>query len=335
MPDRDAAIATFLGRAGWGGARRVALAGDASQRRYERLDRDGASAVLMDAPPDRGEDVHPFLAVADLLSSWDLSAPTILAHDRGAGLLLLEDLGDGLYARVIAADPAAEVPLYEAAVDLLAALHRHAPPPASRYGTDEMTRAARLAYEWYLGGAGGNGDVERFATEVHAALIREMPRAGALVLRDFHAENLVWLPDRVGVARVGLLDFQDAAAGHPAYDLASLVTDVRRVVRPELRAEMEARYADATGRDPERLRAEVALLSVQRNLRILGTFARLAIRDGKMRYLDFLPRVWDLLESDLAHPIAAGIARRVRADLPPPDPSILDRLAACRTVPAR
>ena len=335
MPDRAALIDAFLRRAGWGGAHRAPLAGDASQRRYERLTRDGERAVLMDAPPERGEDVRPFVRVARLLAGWGLSPPAILAEDCEVGLLLLEDLGDDLYATILATDPGRERALYEAAVDALVALHAHAPPAEPRYGPGEMVRTACRAYEWYLRGAGGEGDAADFEARVRRTLMREVPQTDVLVLRDYHAENLLWLPRRGGAARVGLLDFQDAAAGHRAYDLASLVTDIRREVPAGLRAAMEARYAEAMGCDPDRLRAEVALLAVQRNLRILGTFARLAMRDGKARYLTLLPRVWELLTRDLDHPIAASIAERVRADVPPPDPAVLTRLAECRTVPAR
>lgn len=335
MRDRAALIEAFLDGCGWGEAARVPLAGDASQRRYERLSRGAERAILMDAPPDRGEDVRPFVKVAGLLSGWGLSAPAVLSHDAAAGLLLLEDLGDDLYAAILRADPAPESDIYAAAVDVLAVICTHAPPPSPRYGPEEMTRAAGLAYEWYLRGAGGEGDARDFASSIGATLHRELPEPRTLVLRDYHAENLIWLPGRRGVARVGLLDFQDAAAGYRSYDLASLVTDIRREVTPDLRAAMEARYAAALGEDIDRIRAEVALLSVQRNLRILGTFARLAIRDGKMRYLGFLPRLWQLLTRDLAHPVAAEIAERVLADLPPPDDTILKRLAECRTVPAR
>lgn len=335
MPDRGGRIEVFLASAGWSSSRRVPLAGDASQRRYERLLRGDETAVLMDAPPDRGEDVRPFVKIAWLLSGWGLSAPKILAEDGEAGLLLLEDLGDRHFAAVIAEDPGREQELYEAAVDLLVALHAHVPPAAPRYGPAEMVQVAGRVYEWYLRGAGGEGDAAGFASLLLDTLRREVPATDVLVLRDYHAQNLVWLPEREGVSRVGLLDFQDAAAGPRSYDLASLVTDIRREVRPALRDAMVARYAEAAGCEAERLRAEVALFSVQRNLRILGTFARLAIRDGKMHYLDFLPRVWELLERDLAHPIAAGIADRILADLPPPEPAILTRLAECRTVPAR
>lgn len=334
MSDRGAVISAFLARVGWGQSRRSPLAGDASQRRYERLVMAGRQAVLMDAPPERGENVRPFIRVGRLLNGWGLSAPTIMAEDPAAGLLLIEDLGDDLYARQMAADPSCEGGLYAAAVDTLVEIHRHHPPEAPRYGPDEMVVAARLAYDWYLGGLGRKGDAEAFTRDLHALLSREVPATTALVLRDFHAENLIWLPERRGVARVGLLDFQDAAAGHPAYDLASLVTDIRREVSPRTRQELEDRYAQRAGRDADRLRAEVALLSVQRSLRIIGTFSRLWIRDGKPRYLDFLPRMWELLRHDLAHPVAAPIVRRVLADLPPPDPETLEQLAQCRTIPA-
>ncbi|TCO73413.1 aminoglycoside phosphotransferase family protein [Rhodovulum euryhalinum] len=336
MPERAGIIAAFLSQAGWCGAERRPLAGDASNRRYERVTRDGRTAVLMDAPAERGEDVGPFLAIARHLSGLGLSAPAILAEDRQAGLLLLEDLGDDLFARVAARDPGQEETLYAAAVDLLADLHR-APPPdgLGRYDAATMARLACLPFEWYLPGADGDapkGAVEAFRAELETALTRHAPPS-VLILRDFHAENLIWLPDRRGVARVGLLDFQDALVGHPAYDLVSLLEDARRDVGDDLQARMRARYIAAAGVEPDTFARAYALLGAQRNLRIIGVFARLCLRDGKPGYLRMLPRVWGHLMRDLAHPDLGALRARVLGLLPPPDPSLLDRIA--RRCPTR
>jgi hypothetical protein len=155
-----------------------------------------------------------------------------------------------------------------------------------------------------------------------------------LALRDFHAENLVWLPDRAGVARVGLLDFQDAEAGHPAYDLVSLLKDARRDLAPGLEQEMIDRFLSRTGCDPERFAAAYAALGAQRNLRILGVFARLSMHFGKPHYVDLIPRVWAHLTASLRHPALAPLARRVADDLPEPTPDILASLKEqCATVP--
>ncbi|MFT6775685.1 MAG: aminoglycoside/choline kinase family phosphotransferase [Paracoccaceae bacterium] len=150
----------------------------------------------------------------------------------------------------------------------------------------------------------------------------------ALVLRDYHAENLIWLPDRAGPARVGLLDHQDALIGHPAYDLASVLEDARRDTSPTLRAAMLARYCAATGADPDTFGAAFAILAAQRNLKIVGIFARLCIRDGKPSYVDLIPRVWAHLARDLAHPALADLAQFVAAHVPPPDAPVLARLRA-------
>lgn len=333
---RDAARAGFLVAAGWGGTSAVPLAGDASNRRYFRL-AGARSAVLMDAAPPL-EDVRPFLAVTDWLRGRGLSAPEVLAADREAGFLLLEDLGDALYARVAADRPAAEAELYAAAVDLLA---DHAGPPPERlgdtpvqpYNAAELLREARLALDWYLAGATGRPASADLAADWDAALLAALGPAVAardvLVLRDYHAENLIWLPERAGAARVGLLDYQDALAGHPAYDLVSLLEDARRDTAAALRAAMLARFlARRPDLDPEAFRAAHAALGAQRNLKILGIFARLCLRDGKARYPALLPRVWDHLRRDLAHPVCAGLARLVARHLPAPEPGLLARLAA-------
>lgn len=341
MAERDTLIAAFLRRAGWSGAAMSGLAGDASKRRYVRLCRTdtGQSAVLMDAAPDSGEDVRAFLRIARHLSDLGFSAPAILADDAVAGLLLLEDLGDALLARVLETAPEFENSFYCAATDLLVVLHRQ-PPPARlpAYDPPLMTRLAALAFDWYRTGVAGDpetGAKERFCAMLEPVLARHTG-SDVLILRDYHAENLLWLPDRAGTARVGLLDFQDAMAGHRAYDLVSLLQDARRDVPAAVEAAMLARYIAATGQPDAGFRAAYHLLGAQRNLRIIGVFARLCRRDGKARYVDLIPRVWALLRRDLAHPLLAPLRPLVTEALPTPTPEILARLKQqCATIPAQ
>jgi aminoglycoside/choline kinase family phosphotransferase len=331
--ERDALKAAFLREAGWGAARIAPLAGDASNRRYDRV---AGGAVLMDAPEERGEDVRSFIAMTDFLRGRGLSAPEILHADVARGFLLLEDLGDDLFARVCAADLAREAGLYEAAVDVLAYLAEtppperigdFAPPP---YDAAMLVREAMLAVEWWLPAATGLAPSPDMLAEFEglaAAMVAEVAGArDALVLRDYHAENLIWLPGRAGLGRVGLLDYQGAMLGHAAYDLASLLEDARRDTVPELRAAMVARYLAATCAPEEAFRAAYATLAAQRNLKIVGLFARLLRRDGKPGYLDLLPRVWGHLMRDLEHPDLAPVRTFVAAHLPAPEPALLARL---------
>jgi hypothetical protein len=332
MPDpRGPRIDAFLAAHGWGSAARHALAGDASNRRYLRLKQpDGTRAVMMDAPPERGEDVRPFTAIARHLSALGLSAPAILAEDTQTGLLLLEDLGDALYARVLERDPAQEPLLYRAATDLLVELHRHAPPAdLAPYAPPLMADLAALALDWYRHGATGEKDMAlraRFCAEIETHLAALPETDSVLIQRDYHAENLLWLPDRAGVARVGLLDFQDAMRGHPAYDLVSLLQDARRDVTPETARAMLDHYIAATGADADAFTTAFHWLGAQRNLRILGVFARLSLRDGKPHYVALIPRVWAHLQTDLRHPALAPLAALVAEALPPPTPAHLARL---------
>ena len=332
---RAAARARLLADAGWGGARMEPLAGDASFRSYLRLRRpDGASAVLMDAPPP-AEDTRPFLAVARLLAGLGLSAPAILAADPQAGFVLLEDLGDATYGALLGAAPpqAAEVDLYAAAVDVLVRLRGAALPASVPMVPDEPWRLppfgpafaanAELLLDWYLPAVGMSVD-EAVRAEFAAAWAAIAPAALAgpavLMMRDYHAGNLIWLPGRAGLARVGLLDFQDATLGPAAYDLVSLLQDARRDVAPALEAAMIARYVAActgeAGFDEQGFRTAYAALGAQRNTRILGVFVRLARRDGKPAYLALLGRVWGLLERDLAHPALAPVAAWFDRHLP-------------------
>ena len=334
---RAEARAAFLAAAGWADAEARPLAGDASARRYDRLTLRGAPAVLMDAPPEAGEALTPFLAVTAHLRGLGLSAPAVLHADPTTGFALLEDLGDALFARVCADDPAAEPALYAAAVDLLADL-QSAPPPAEidgwtvpPYDAETLAREALLAVDWYLAGAAGPPPPDlraEFAARLADACAEVAPARGALVLRDYHAENLIWLPDRRGTARVGLLDYQDALRGHGAYDLVSLLEDARRDTSEALRAAMTARFAAATGADAPALAQAAAALTAQRNLKIVGIFARLARRDAKPRYLSLIPRVWAHLQRDLSHPALGPLATWCARHLPPPTPAVLARIGA-------
>jgi aminoglycoside/choline kinase family phosphotransferase len=336
MPDaRTPRIDAFLAAHGWGCATRHALAGDASNRRYLRLVRaDGARAVLMDAPPDRGEDVRPFTAIARHLRTLGLSAPAILAEDTRTGLLLLEDLGDALFARVLESTPALESTLYRAATDLLADLHTHAPPAGlAAYAPPLMADLAALALDWYRHGATGEENTTlraRFCALLETHLAALPGTDSVLIQRDYHAENLLWLPGRAGVARVGLLDFQDAMRGHRAYDLVSLLQDARRDVSPPVAEAMLRHYIAATGADADTFTTAFHWLGAQRNLRILGVFARLCLRDGKPHYIDLIPRVWAHLQTDLRHPALAPLAGIVAETLPAPTPAHLDALKAGR-----
>jgi hypothetical protein len=260
------------------------------------------------------------------LRKTGLSAPEILAADPAQGLALIEDLGDDLYARI--ADAKNERALYESAVDVL--LHLRANPPARPagpayemldYDAPAMIAEAELLAQWYWplkNGAPTDGALQAEYVAIFRDLIASLSSPHAVVLRDFHAENLLWLPGRGGVARVGLIDFQDGLYGCAAYDLVSLLEDARRNVSPALPEAMIARYCDnAAGPfDREAFLRDYAILAAQRNAKILGIFARLAKRDGKPRYLDFLPRVEAHFRRDLARAPIAPLRAFIAANLP-------------------
>jgi hypothetical protein len=267
-----------------------------------------------------------------------LSAPVVLAQDPDRGFLLLEDLGDDLFARLLAGRPEREPALYAAAVDCLLHL-QSCPPPRGLpdLSAAEWAGAAGLALDVYTRAATGTGpDAREFLLRLEAALAAHADGPRVLILRDFHAENLLWLSGRDGLARVGLLDFQLGQLGQPAYDLVSLLQDARRDVAPETEQAMLARFAKGRGMDPDDLAAGYASLGAQRALRILGVFTRLCLHAGKPGYLRLLPRVWGQLQRNLSHPALADLRPLCDALLPPPTPDILQRIERqCPTSPSR
>ncbi|WP_425084045.1 aminoglycoside phosphotransferase family protein [Ruegeria profundi] len=333
MTDRTVLAEALIAQTPWANATRAPLAGDASNRRYERLTdpATGRTAVLMDAPPDRGEDVEPFVRIANHLRAVGLSAPEIYAEDNRNGFLVLEDLGDDLFSRVLIKDPSQERLLYEAATDVLLHLHEAPILTLPSYDPTLMTELAALAFTKYAQAILGDHDEdaqERFELRFADILLQETSGTKVVVQRDYHAENLIWLPEREGVQRVGLLDFQLAMLGHPAYDLVSLLQDVRRTVPTGIEMQMVNRYIAASGMDDHDFRTAYSVLGTQRNLRILGVFARLATDYGKPHYVDLIPATWAHLMRDLEHPALIPVAGILRDALPEPTAENLARLKA-------
>lgn len=356
MSDREQQRLDFLSAAGLADAARDPLPGDASTRRYERLTTaDGRTVMLMDqAPaaesrpcdPDWSPDqrhvhgwnavarlsagrIEAFAAVAAHLKSLGLSAPEVIALDAPAGLAVLEDFGDALFARVIE-DGSDEAPLYMAAVEALAVIHDAPTPevltgpggdwPLLTYDETALQGGADLFVEWLPKLKPELAFDADAIAEWRAAWapVVERGAVGATVMahRDYHAENLIWLPDRPGPARVGLIDFQDAVRAHPSWDLHSLLQDARRDVSPELeRAALNRYFALRPSVDRDAFMRDYAGLAALNEARILGIFARLIVRDGKPRYVAFMPRMWAHLKRNLEQaglePVADWFARHV------------------------
>jgi hypothetical protein len=320
-PERSAAVDVFLAGHGFGGAKRRLLAGDASFRRYERIEHQEKNFVLMDAPPP-WEKVEPFVAVTRYLAAAGVSVPHILAADTAQGFLLLEDLGDGIFTRLLEKNPADEEEFYATAVDALLLLQK-APVPAELppYDSGVYLREVALFAEWFLPQIHAADTItsrrEEWLTAWHGVLEHAGLKQSVIVHRDYHADNLLWLPRRHGSAGVGMLDYQDALAGDPAYDLVSLLEDARRDVRAGSMASAYAHFlSHQRGEHEENFARRYAVLGAQRNAKIIGIFTRLAVRDGKPHYLDYLPRVWAHFMQDLTHPALATIRALVEREVP-------------------
>jgi hypothetical protein len=312
-----AGIDSFLTNAGWDGAAIDPIPGDASFRRYFRISAEGRKAMLMFAPPPE-EDPQPFLHVAQWLTEHDMRAPQILAEDAAKGWVMIEDFGDDRMRDWLDANPQGETGAYTGAVDALARLHTKPAGPFAPYDMAVYAREAALLTEWYCPAMQIDADAGSYLQAWNAALAPMLAadRPDVTVLRDYHAENIMLLgPDQMGQGEQGLIDFQDALVGHPAYDLVSLLQDARRDVPEDLERRMLDHYLSQANADDDFL-ADYARLGAQRNAKIVGIFARLWKRDGKPRYLSYIPRVWEALERDLRHPALAPVAAWFDANIP-------------------
>lgn len=347
------AINTFLASTDWAEATRHPLGQDASTRRYIRLiHADGATALLMDAPPieaapcppeadeakrlDMGWNasarlaasrVDAFTAVAEYLRGRGFSAPEVYAEDAEAGLALIEDFGSGLeFARLIERGDQDEVRLYTAAARAMATLHSEPAPaklrdwPILDYDALALRVNADIFPEWlpqlHTDMQLTDQQLARWEIERDALIEQALSFPRDFALRDYHAENLLWLPERAGHARVGLLDFQDAVNGWDGWEMAMLIQDARRAVSPAASEAAVGAYLDGTGKSRVSFDTRLAVLGALNALRITGLFARLPVRDKKTRYLDFMPRQQFLLAQNLTHPACAGMAALVRETAP-------------------
>lgn len=316
---RENARKQFVAGTSWEEAELALLAADASFRCYYRLQKSsGETAILMDAPPPK-EDVCPFINITEILHLYGLQAPKILARDEVSGFLLLQDFGDARFTRVLQEKPDQELTLYKQAMDDLVALFKqrtlHPHAGVNPYGEAEYLRELGLFTEWWTPHhlAEKQSAFKEQYDAFWAKALRDVSLyTGTLVLRDYHADNLMQCAD----GSLGLLDYQDALMGDPAYDVVSLLEDARRdVSEVTVQASLQY-YLEQTGQEETDFQLRYALLGAQRNLKILGIFMRLCLRDCKAHYLDYIPRVWAHLERDLTHPVLAPLRELMDAYIP-------------------
>lgn len=330
MSDRDTEFKRFLHTSGWGSAIPTALRPDASQRRYYRLvQANGDSAIAMNIPTQATENTHDITRITAHLRAIGLGAPDIFAVDHVNGFMIIEDLGKLRFADEFLAKPELQYDRYCAAIDML--VHLQSADPAPDLPKSTHTSLAQMIDPLFSHYCLDQVAPEKIVGIIdHLTTIIAQHAAGPQVmsLRDCHAENLIWAPHKTGICRVGIIDFQDAFLTHPAYDLVSLLYDVRRDIDDDLRHRLIQRFITATGHDPVHITAAIHVINVQRNLRILGVFAKLA-RSGKPEYLAWAPRTWDFVQIGLQHPAFTTLGPILRDTIPAPTPDYIARISQC------
>lgn len=326
-PIRESAKKTFLENNDLGIEERIKLKNDASHRTYERLKlKSGKSIILMDAPPEK-EKITDFIEISHFLRQNNFSAPEVLAKDIENGFMLLEDFGDDSYSRILKNKEQYshldESFLYEKAIDNLIELHKIPTDSISlnKYDSITLIKESNLFIEWYLSVLNGENirkeQKEEFNLILKHLLLSTKSFSESIVLRDYHADNLLWLDDRSGIRKTGLLDFQDAVIGSPIYDIVSLLEDARRDVSPAIVEKMINRYLKAFPNYSRKdFNAAYAIFGIQRNLKIIGIFTRQAAKNKNPHYLSFLPRVWGHVNNDLKHPLLLPLKNWLSAIIP-------------------
>ena len=303
------------------------ITSDASNRKYLRLTKGNKTVILMDSNPEENEPVNNFIYFTNFLRKHHFSAPKIYDSDIPNGLLLLEDLGARNFADILKVTPKVETNIYKEAVNQLIMIQsKETPKQAKPYSTEILIEEALLFTEWYLGEVNSSRLSNQFTSLLTPLLKKINKTKPTLVLRDFHAENLIWINSRKNFKRVGLLDYQDALIGHPAYDIASLLKDARRDVSIEVRDIMTNHYLEKTKHNKDLFLRDYSILSAQRNLKIIGIFSRLSIRDKKNNYIKLIPRVWKNLENDFIHPDLENLSKFINSVAPYPNVNILKNL---------
>ena len=298
----------------------IPIKNDASFRKYFRID----NKILMDADPTLGEDVSSFININNLLNEFQLNVPEIYSIDKENGFLLLEDLGEDIFSKIL--DNKNEEKLYKQAIEILAEIHKkdlnefnYSILP-KKYSIEKLLQESQLFIDWYLKKFLkldiSKTEIKDFSDIISKIFSSLEPKLEKLVLRDYHVDNLILQSAKVGLKQVGILDFQDAVIGQSSYDLISIIEDVRRPITKDLKTSLIDYFVDLTGYDLNNLKNELAFYSVQRNLKILGIFCRLSIRDNKPNYMSYNNNAWIYIESNLNNPIMKDLQNWIKKILP-------------------
>ena len=298
----------------------IPIKNDASFRKYFRVDK----KILMDADPHLGEDVGSFININHVLREFKLNVPEIFTIDKENGFLLLEDLGENIFSQILNSEN--EEQLYKQAIDVLVEIYKKDLNKFSnftfleKYSVEKLQDESQLFIEWYLKKYLKinitDTDIKNFKDIINKIFNNLDTKFEKLVLRDYHVDNLILQKSKLGLKQVGILDFQDAVLGSSSYDLISIIEDVRRPISKDLKNILIKYFIDSTGYDPNQLEKELAFYSVQRNLKILGIFSRLNLRDNKFKYMQYNDNAWKYIESNLNNPTMSDLKVWLKKILP-------------------
>jgi len=307
----------------------LSIAGDASFRTFYRLSLNKSSKIIVLAKKEKYQNLVAYSSINKFLRNNKILTPKLYAHNYPKGIIVIEDFGDLSFYKILLKKKN-KLPIYKKLVDLLLKIQKikskikikninNGSHIIDKYSNKYLFKESNLFFDWYLPlflSKKKVSNIKKRTNKILSKLYKKLNFSNShFVHRDYHAQNLM----KVG-KKIGVIDSQDALIGNPAYDLVSLIDDVRIKTSIKLKNQIYSYYLKKTSKiyknNSKKFLEDFKILSVQRNLKIIGIFSRLFIRDKKKQYLKFIPYTWQLLEMRMDSEIFSELKKILNSNIP-------------------